>query len=195
MPRLAVRHHAAEALETAAVDEPDRAASSLDPSSRTWACIPSMAMKRDGGPAEILNADAFFSSRSSDSCLFGVWQRRRPRPVDNKQHSCSTRRRLESSVPPRPPQRQDTPGLCRASGFPRGLHELRNRPAAKRCQSSPLASSFGAGPMAGTGFSLGSILAEWLTVEYQPSSRSAWGKLAGMSGIPHRVMAPACASW
>jgi hypothetical protein len=42
-----------------------------------------MAMKRDGGPAEILNADAFFSSRSSDNRLFGVWQRRRPRPVDS----------------------------------------------------------------------------------------------------------------
>jgi hypothetical protein len=58
----AVRHHAAEAVETATVDEHDRAASSLDPSSRAWTCIRSMAMKRDGGPAEILNADAFFSS-------------------------------------------------------------------------------------------------------------------------------------
>jgi hypothetical protein len=50
---------------------------------------------------------------------------------------------------------------------------LRNRPAAKGRQSPAMASPFGAQLMAETGFSSGSTLAEWLAVEYQPSSRSA----------------------
>ena len=115
--RLMPRPPMPRSTPSAAVDEHDRAASSLEPSSRTWTCIPSMAMKRDGGPAEILNADAFFSSRSSDSCLFGVWQRWRPRPVDNKQHSCSTRRRLESSVLRHPRSDRILRGCAEHPGF------------------------------------------------------------------------------